>query len=83
MQLTSYSSSETYLSRTPIQSDLVGDNDNDDENENERESDGDGGDGVATMGDGAVETIVGGKERMVVRNKLGLSVGKAVALLDA
>ena len=85
MQLLSYSSSETYLSRTPIQSDLVGDNDNDDENENEREreSDDDGGDDVDTMGDGVVETIVGGKERMGVRNKLGRSVGKAVVLLDA
>ena len=71
------------LLRTPIQSDLVGDNDNDDENENERESDDDGGDDVATMGDDAVETIVGGKERMGVRNKLGRSVGKAVVLLVA
>ena len=67
--------------RTPIQSDLVGDNDNDDENESD--NDNDGGDDVATMGDDAVETIVGGKERMGVRNKLGRSVGKAVVLLDA
>ena len=58
--------------RTPIQSDLVGDNDNDD-----------GDDDVATMGDGVVETIFGGKEGMGVRNKLGRSVGKTVVLLDA
>ena len=63
--------------RTPIQSALVGDNDNDDENDN------DGGDDVATMGDDVVETIVGGKEGMGVRNKLGRSVGKTVVLLDA
>ena len=61
----------------------MGDNDNDDENENERESDDDEGDDVATMGDDVVETIFGGKEGMVVRNKFGESVGKAVVLLDA
>ena len=61
----------------------MGNNDNDDENENERESDDDGGDDMATMGDGAVETIFGGKEGMRVRNKFGESVGKAVVLLDA
>ena len=63
----------------------MGDNDNDDENENDNdnESDNDGGDDVATMGDDVVETIFGGKEGMVVRNKFGESVGKAVVLLDA
>ena len=63
----------------------MGDNDNDDENENDNdnESDNDGGDDVATMGDDAVETIVGGKEGMEVRNKLGRSVGKTVVLLVA
>ena len=35
------------------------------------------------MSDDVVETIVGGKEGMGVRNKLGRSVGKAVVLLDA
>ena len=50
----------------------MGDNDNDD-----------GGDDMATMGDDVVDTIVGGKEGMGVRNKLGRSVGKAVVLLDA
>ena len=63
--------------RTPIQSDPVGDIDDDDDNDN------DGGDDVATMGDDAVEIIVGGKEGMGVKNKLGRSVGKVVVLLDA
>ena len=42
-----------------------------------------GGDDVATIGDDVVETIVGGKEGMGVRSKLGRSVGKSVVLLDA
>ena len=54
------------------------DNEDDNEDENDNESDNDGGDDVATMGDGAVETIVRGKEGMGVRNKLGGSVGKTV-----
>ena len=66
--------------RTPIQSDLVGDNDNDDEDDDD--DDNDGGDDVATMGDDVVETIFGGKEGTGVRNKLGRSVGKTVVLLD-
>ena len=64
------------LLRTPIQSDPVGGIDNDDDDNN-------GGDDVATMGDDVVETIVGGKEGMGVRDKFVRSVGKAVALLDA
>ena len=73
------------LLRTPIQNALVDENDNEDENddENDNESDNDGGDEMATMGDDVVETIVGGKEGMGVRNKLGGSVGKAAVLLVA
>ena len=59
------------------------DNEDDNEDENDNESDNDGGDDVATMGDDVVETIVGGKEGMGVRSKLGRSVGKSVVLLDA
>ena len=58
--------------------DDVGPDDENDDDDNDE-----GGDDVATMGDDAVETIVGGKERMGVRNKLGGSVGKTVVLLVA
>ena len=40
------------------------------DDENDDDDDNDGGDDVATMGDDVVETIVGGKERMGVRNGL-------------
>ena len=52
--------------------DDVGDDDDDDDDNSDN-----------TVGEYLVETIVGGKEGMGARNKLDLSMGKAVVLLDA
>ena len=73
------------------------DNDNDSDDDDDNDSDkstylddnDDGDDGSNDDGDNdsgnddLIELMVGGKERMVSRNKLGLSVGKVVVLFDA
>ena len=56
--------------------------DNDGDNDSDDDDDDDDGDNDSDNDD-LLELMVGGKERMVSRNKLGLSVGKVVVLFDA